>query len=407
MGALVTMERGIVPRVFDPDQGINGTFVLSIIGAASEVFDITPASVVNEALFMIRVKNSSYLDYEITKQFQFTIIARETGTSEKYSSTANVVVNVVDLNDHVPVFSPDYYEVHMKENSPVGTHVLQVQAYDSDSADYGQVTYSNLQGKYGDYFSLDSLTGEIKVFKDGTVFDRETMPEVFLTVEARDKLGHGNRATAQIRIILDDINDKRPVFDQDVYEATLLENQLHFLRPLVVHATDRDDAKSGNAKVSYAIAQSKYSNHFEVNANGEILVTRALNYEEVATVFNESSGVIDLQVVTFDSGEPPLSATCVAKIFLQDENDHKPQFLQTHYTGIVSETAPAGTVIVTVSAIDSDRSNMYGRVVYRIERGAQDKFVIDATSGVITVASGANLDRDVQTVYELKVIISF
>lgn len=397
------MDRRVVPRAFDPDQGINGTFSLSILGPANQIFDITPPSVVNEAFFMIRVKNSSFLDFEMTKHIQFTIMARETATLEKYSSTATVLVHIQDVNDHIPVFSPDYYEVHMKEHAPPGTHVLQVQAYDSDAGESGHVTYTNLQGKYGDYFSLDGLTGEIKVIKDGKVFDRETVPEIFLTVEARDKIGKGNRATAQIRIILDDINDERPVFDRDIYEATLVENQLSFLRPLVVHATDRDDTKTGNARVSYAIAQSKYADHFVVNPSGEVSVVRVLNYEEVATLFNESSGVIDLQIVAFDSGDPPLSAHCVARIFLQDENDHKPQFLQVHYTGTVSEASSPGTVVVTVSAVDIDRSNLYGRVVYRIERGAQDKFAIDATSGVITVAGGASLDRDVQSTYELKV----
>ena len=126
VGALVSMEHGVISRVFDPDQGINGTFALSIVGAASDIFDITPESVINEALFMIRVRNSSHLDFEVTKQFQFTIMAREIGTAEQYSSTATVTVNVLDSNDNIPVFNPDFYEVHLKENASEGTHVLKV-----------------------------------------------------------------------------------------------------------------------------------------------------------------------------------------------------------------------------------------------------------------------------------------
>ncbi|GAV03230.1 hypothetical protein RvY_13685-2 [Ramazzottius varieornatus] len=229
------------------------------------------------------------------------------------------------------------------------------------------------------------------------------MPEVYLTVEARDNLGNGNRATAQIRIILDDVNDNAPVFDMDLYEATLFENQLAFLRPVIVHATDRDDQRSSNSKVRYAIAPTPYADHFAVNPNGEVIVVKPLDYEAVAALYNESSAVIDLQVVAFDAGEPPLSSTTTLKIFLQDENDSGPEFLQATYAGIVSESATPGTVVVTVSAVDADRSNLYGRIVYRVERGAQDKFVIDANTGVITLASGANLDKDVQDSYDLTV----
>lgn len=33
-------------------------------------------------------------------------------------------------------------------------------------------------------------------------------------------------------------------------------------------------------------------------------------------------------------------------------------------------------------------------VVYRIQTGAEDKFILDATSGIIRVAQGASLDPD-------------
>lgn len=103
----------------------------------------------------------------------------------------------------------------------------------------------------------------------------------------------------------------------DLYEATLFENQLAFLRPVTVHATDRDDQRSPNSKVRYAIAPTLYADHFAVNPNGEVVVVKPLDYEAVAALYNESSAVIDLQVVAFDAGEPPLSSTTTLKIFLQ------------------------------------------------------------------------------------------
>ena len=145
-----------------------------------------------------------------------------------------------------------------------------MQAYDSDSGDFGAIFYTGLQGKFADLFKLDPVTGDITVLKDGDLLDRETIPEVYLSVEAKDSRGQGNRATAQIRIILDDINDNAPMFDTDFYEATLMENHFHFLRPLFVHATDRDASDTPNSRLAYAIKPSQYSGHFAVNSNGEV-----------------------------------------------------------------------------------------------------------------------------------------
>lgn len=51
-------------------------------------------------------------------------------------------------------------------------------------------------------------------------------------------------------------------------------------------------------------------------------------------------------------------------------------------------------IIFKVSAHDHDASSPNNEVVYRIQSGAGDKFVIDAASGIISVANGASLDPD-------------
>lgn len=46
-----------------PPQGTNGTFRIFIEGD-NGIFDVTPFRGINEAPFLIRVKNSSKLDFE-------------------------------------------------------------------------------------------------------------------------------------------------------------------------------------------------------------------------------------------------------------------------------------------------------------------------------------------------------
>lgn len=54
-------------------------------------------------------------------------------------------------------------------------------------------------------------------------------------------------------------------------------------------------------------------------------------------------------------------------------------------------------VFLQVKARDADGSSPNNRVVYRIQRGASDKFVIESRTGVVSVANGSQLDPDKTT----------
>ena len=85
------------------------------------------------------------------------------------------------------------------------------------------------------------MSGIITIRKDGDPnWDREQVTRHYLTVEARDSLGRGNRNTVQLIINIEDLNDNPPVFVQNVYEARLLENEDDFEMPLRVEARDND-----------------------------------------------------------------------------------------------------------------------------------------------------------------------
>ena len=62
--------------VEDHDIGNNGTFRL-FLDPQNDLFEIVPAVAVNEANFMVRVKNSKAIDYEEIKEINFTLFARE------------------------------------------------------------------------------------------------------------------------------------------------------------------------------------------------------------------------------------------------------------------------------------------------------------------------------------------
>lgn len=138
------------PEVYDFDQGINGTFELFLLGA-NETFEVAPARAINEATFLIRVKNSSLLDYEQRDLLNFTLVAREVATDDRRSSAVPVIVHILDRNDNYPEFTKKLYEVTVAENCEVGTTVAWVQAFDEDHSKYGTegIRYTNLTGSIG------------------------------------------------------------------------------------------------------------------------------------------------------------------------------------------------------------------------------------------------------------------
>lgn len=81
---------------------------------------------------------------------------------------------------------------------------------------------------------LDPITGVLSIKDADHGMDRETTAQYFITVEARDSNGLGNRNTVQVVITVDDVNDNVPRFLQQKYEARLNENEESFLTPLIV-----------------------------------------------------------------------------------------------------------------------------------------------------------------------------
>lgn len=50
----------------------------------------------------------------------------EIDTPERFSATADIVINLLDTNDNVPKFTAEYYIARVPENSPGGTSVASV-----------------------------------------------------------------------------------------------------------------------------------------------------------------------------------------------------------------------------------------------------------------------------------------
>lgn len=74
---------------------------------------------------------------------------------------------------------------------------------------------------------------------------------------------------------------------------------------------------------------------------GVVTIAQTLDYEVSKSIL--------VTVVAQDGGSPPLSASCLLNITLQDINDNAPEFSETAYEASVKENAEPGTVVSRVS----------------------------------------------------------
>jgi cadherin 23 len=359
---------------------------------------VTPDQGINEASFMIRVKEPTLLDFEVVNVLNFTIVAREVVENKPKESRASVHVHIRDVNDNSPEFSTDSYEVYVSENVAPGGTLAWIRAEDKDSGILGSagIRYTGLSGPLAAFLELDKKSGIVSLSPNAVFspFDREKSDFHYLTVEARDDLGRGNRNTVELLVHLTDVNDNPPRFDRDEYNIHLKENSVGFNQPFIVSAHDDDENGTENSVVRYRIVRGDTGGNFSIDVvTGEITPNGVINYENMMGD-GDGNRVFNLTVRAFDLGTPPLFSDAYVKVFVQDVNDFDPVFQESYYRVSLAEDSKSGAEVVAVRALDRDGSSPFNEVVYRITSGAKDKFVIEADTGKVLVSRGASLDPD-------------
>ncbi|CAL1682791.1 unnamed protein product [Lasius platythorax] len=348
------------------------------------------------------VRTSQVIDYEETKQLEFTVVAYDSGVPQ-LSAAAKVTVTVINVNDQDPKFEKELYNATVKENSPPGTRVIVVKATDGDEGPFGDVSYS-LIGEHAADFNIGHETGEITV-GGATVLDREMTPEITITVMASDGAHVNSRRSTTVPVVvkLIDENDNRPIFSQHSYRASVAENlSVNPPAPILqVRAVDQDEGTNG--EVWYTIINGNENESFSLNRETGIL------YPAAALLGRAGSYRIEVEARD-GAGNGPHSDRCYVDIRVTPVNQHKPQFVMPELTNATVEVPENAGVpnylILTVKAIDRDPGEN-GRVSYHLKVGNRnvqetEEFSIDQETGELR--SKIILDREIKSKFELVLV---
>ncbi|XP_078576868.1 protocadherin Fat 4-like isoform X2 [Branchiostoma floridae x Branchiostoma japonicum] len=307
-----------------------------------------------------------------------------------------IIVTITDANDNNPEFQGTPYQTAVSEYTQVGSTIFTMSATDIDSGANGQRIFSLLSST--SYFSVGT-TGDVTLAKS---LDYETGERQFdLLVQVRDQGNPSRSSNTTLTIAVTDEDDLDPVFQHDIYEATVVENATDSLTtsPAAILAYDQDFGI--NQTLEYSIEKasstptdlSDLMSYFSIDGStGELSVVRGLDRETVHDV--------TLTIKAVQSNNTVRSAEARVYIVVQDANDNQPQMSASQYQATVVENAPRGTPVLTVTASDKDEGE---NAVFMYVLEPSDVFTIDGTTGYISVSNSSILDRETNNNFTLQV----
>ncbi|TRY71396.1 hypothetical protein DNTS_003447 [Danionella cerebrum] len=329
----------------DADEGPNGevTYDFSRISdKAAKLFSIDKTNG--------KIIVTGEIDYENEKNYEIGIHAQD---SFGLASTAKVIIDVTDVNDNPPRIILKSINNPIPENSDPGTEVGIINVQDKDSGENRQIRCSvqqnvpfKLNPSVKNYFSLVTTKA----------LDREQEPDFNITITATDGGSPPLSSSMTIHLLVSDVNDNPPVFEQQSYSAYIRENNKADTSVCSVRATDPDWRQNGT--VLYSLVPSDVngapvSSFLSINGDtGEIHAVRSFDYEQFRN--------FSVRVVARDNGSPPLSSNVTVKVFITDENDNSPQILypapdgKSLMTEMVPKATLAGSLVSKVISVDAD-----------------------------------------------------
>uniref|UniRef100_A0A5F8GYY8 FAT atypical cadherin 2 n=1 Tax=Monodelphis domestica TaxID=13616 RepID=A0A5F8GYY8_MONDO len=334
------------------------------------------------------------LDREFSPHYWLTVLAVDQG-SVPLSSVTEVYIEVMDTNDNPPQMSRPVYYPSVKEDAPMNTSVLQLDAWDPDPVSQGKLTFHITSGNNLGFFVINSLTGKdyiqfdqprnseslftidphLGIITVAQKLDLMQQDQYMLTVRAEDQGSPPLHDVATVTIHIHPSDYSAPIFSMAEYFAEIPESVAIGSPLLLVSALS-------TSEVTYEMREGNKDGVFSINSySGLISTQKNLDHEKVSSY----------QLKVRGSNMAGAFADVMVLVYIIDENDNAPVFINSSFVGQISEAAPIHSMILgeyhhplVVRATDAD-TDANALLVYEIlEREALKFFKIDPSMGTLT-----------------------
>ncbi|XP_070993903.1 protocadherin gamma-A12-like isoform X3 [Oncorhynchus clarkii lewisi] len=303
-----------------------------------------------------------------------------------------VTVEITDVNDNAPSFKKTEKRFEISESAAIGATFMLEIAIDPD-VDLNCLQSYTLNPI--DFFHL-----KLKNQPDGSKkvemvlqkpLDREKQEQLSLVLTAIDGGEPQLSGTVQIHVTVLDINDNAPVFTQEIYKATVVENSPKGALLATVSASDAD--KGSNSMVSYSFSSS--TDLFELDSeSGEFRLIGHVDYEKAK--------YYQMFIEAMDEGGLSDSSKIIIDVI--DVNDNSPIIIIMSKSSSIAEDSISNTVIAMISVNDPD-SDSNGQVHCGINENIP--FTIKSISNAFySLVTDSDLDRERASEYNISVTCS-
>lgn len=242
-----------------------------------------------------QIKTNFRMDRETAGEHKLTVYAVDQGVDPKTGS-AEITVQVTDLNDNAPVFENDNLDFNVPENFGRNVTVGVLLASDRDSGENKRVSFSI------DPQSKPDLPFE--VFSNGSIIavnnlDREDQSIYTFGVIAEDRGVPSQSTRADVTVHVLDMNDNAPVFIfPSANNNTVTISYQTQPNQVIARLKTTDSDEELNSKVTYFTPNKNLSHLFQINSlSGRVILTRVLTEADVASY--------TMIVYAQDKGTPP------------------------------------------------------------------------------------------------------
>ncbi|BES91153.1 Laminin G domain [Nesidiocoris tenuis] len=324
----------------------------------------------------VTIANS--LDRENLVSHTITIVVHDSGTPTKKNFT-RLVINVQDVNDHMPQFNVESLEPKIYHTSLIGTRIVTLMASDHDLMENGTVTYSIVSGNDGGKFTIDHVLGHLCLAK--TIGPSDPL-EYSLVIQASDSGVKPLRNTLPVHISVISAADVITKFTDTEVSAEVYENS-----PIGTFVTQLEAYGSG---LLFEIINGNQESSFTINPTiGAITVNDWLD--------RERTDLYNLTIAAFSlfGGR----STCYVTIYILDANDNPPKFVNNQLEAYVLESADVGSFILdkegkplVPKAVDCDLHTNSMFTYQFFTKNLSSMFHIDPNTG--TVRTVVRLDYE-------------
>ena len=173
------------------------------------------------------------------------------------------------------------------------------------------------------------------------------MSSYSLTVLGIDQGQNPQTASTTVSVEVIDVNDNKPVFEQQVYRVNILEKSP--VNSVIVYSRATDADSGSNANLTYTLQSTTGAHrYFSMQPQTGIISIRetihrtSLMMQGIMSVDN----VLSMKVIATDAGQVRMFGEAVVLVTVNEVNDDNPEFANITYRVYLREEVGAGKFII-------------------------------------------------------------